>query len=260
MLASLIEHRRFVFANAWTEMRYRYAGTTMGILWHVIQPLSLIALFSFVFSGLFPARTGTAGSVNFLVYITTGMLPWLAFADCILRCTTSLTDNAHYLRKIALPEVLFVARTAVTAGLMMLVSLALVAITALICGVSPSWSLLSVPVAGLLMIAFGFGVGLILAPLHVFLRDTGQTIGMLLQFWMWLTPVVLSEATLPRLLRDAQVINPASWFVRAIREPFISGQVAGPLDWLMMAAMAGGAMALGQRLLTRLRSEVRDTI
>ncbi|MGO4816452.1 ABC transporter permease, partial [Cupriavidus sp. 2MCAB6] len=129
---------------------HRYAGTSIGIVWHVIQPLSTIALFSFIFAGLFPSRPGTGAGVNPALYITAGMLPWLAFSDCINRCVTSLVDNAHYLRKLALPEIVFVARTATTAAMMMLISLGLIAVTAILFGILPHWSWLTVPVAGLL--------------------------------------------------------------------------------------------------------------
>jgi lipopolysaccharide transport system permease protein len=260
MIAQLVKHRRFVAANAWTETRHRYAGTAMGAFWHIIQPLMLIVLFAFIFSGLFPARPAAAGQAGTLIYIMSGMLPWLAFADCMARCTTSLTDNAHYLRKISLPEILFVARTGVTAGIMMALSLGLTLAAAVLSGVTPSWSWLTMPAAAALFVAFGFGLGLILSPVHVFLRDTGQAVGVLTQFWMWMTPVVMVEDMLPPALRQFQTVNPAYWFIRAIREPLMTGQAAAPAVWVIMLALVAGSIWIGQRLLDRARSEVRDML
>jgi ABC-type polysaccharide/polyol phosphate export permease len=188
------------------------------------------------------------------------MLPWLAFADCLARCTTSLTDNAHYLRKIALPEILFVARTGVIAAIMMALSLALIVVIALFSGVMPTAAWLTMPIAALLMVAFGFGLGLILSPVHVFLRDTGQAVGVFTQFWMWTTPVVMVEDMLPPALRQLQVVNPAYWFVRAIREPLMTGQAAAPMVWLIMVMLVTSTIWIGQRLLARMRSEVRDML
>ncbi len=256
MIGDIFGHRSFVFANAWRETRTRYAGTAMGAFWHIVQPLFLILLFSVLFTGLFPSRPGS----NAALHIMTGMLPWVVFADCLVRCTTSLTDNAHYLRKLPLPETLFVARTAVSAGLMMLLSLALAAMAAVAFGARPNWSWLTVPIAGLLMIGFAFGLGLILAPIHVLLRDTGQAIGVFSQFWMWLTPVVLTPEVMPGALRAAQPWNPAFWFVQAIREPLVSGQAAPIVTWIIMLSLVSATLLLGDRLIRRLRSDIRDLL
>lgn len=260
MIGDLLLHQRFVLANAWTETRHRYAGTAMGAFWHIVQPLALIVLFSFIFAGVFPVRRGANSVSTSLVYIMAGMLPWLAFADCLVRCTTSLTDNAHYLRKLPLPESVFVARTAASAGLMMMVSLALAMLTALVMGVVPTWAWLTIPFAGALMIGFAFGVGLMLAPIHVMLKDTGQAVGVFTQFWMWLTPVIIAEDLLPAALRQAQIVNPAYWFVQAVREPLING-VSAPLHaWLIMIALVAGAVLAGSRMLQRMRSDIRDML
>ena len=229
MIADLANHRRFILNNAVAEARHRYAGTAMGMLWHVVQPLALVVLFAFLFGGMFPARFAGNGKTSSLLYIMAGMLPWLAFADCVIRCTTSLTDNAQYLRKLPLPETVFVARTAVSSGLMMLVSLGAVFLVALGTGTMPAWAWLTVPAAGALLIAFAFGIGLIFANSHVFVKDTGQAVGVCVQFWMWLTPIVLTEGMMPSNLRRLQVINPASWFISAIRDPIVSGQVSSPM-------------------------------
>jgi lipopolysaccharide transport system permease protein len=256
--ATLAEHRRFVFGNAWTEMRQRYAGTAMGVLWHFVQPLATVLLFAFIFAGVLASRSG--GTQHYLVYLMTGILPWLAFADCLSRCTTALIDNAHYLRKIALPEVLYICRTAVVAGLMMMVSVTLAILASLFHGLTPTLAWFSVPVAAALFIAFAFGLGLILAPVHVFLRDTGQTVGLFLQFWMWLGPVVMTRETMPEALRSAQIFNPAAYFSDAIRIPLMQGVIAPWTTWVAMLTFSAVAIMLGYGLLRRTRSDIRDTI
>lgn len=259
MIADLIRYRRFVFMNAWTEMRHRYAGTAIGLLWHVVQPVGLILLFAFIFGSIIPMRGG-GGTVDFLVYFSSGMLPWLAFSEAVTSCTMSLVNNAHYLRKLAVPEVLFVARTAVISAMMMLVTLALVMAAALLSGSQPTIWWLTVPVAGLLMIGFGFGIGLILSPIHVFARDTGQAMILIMQFWMWLSPVILTLEAMPQGLRASQAYNPGAWFLEGIRDPLLTGQPAPWTTWLLMIASVVLTVWLGNRAVNRVRSGIRDTI
>jgi lipopolysaccharide transport system permease protein len=258
LAATVAEHRRFVFGNALTEMHQRYAGTGIGVLWHLVQPLATVLLFAFIFAGILATRAG--GGKHYLVYLMTGILPWLAFGDCLSRCTTALIDNAHYLRKIALPEVLYICRTAVVSGLMMMVSVTLAILSALFHGLTPTLAWLSVPVAAGFFICFAFGLGLILAPVHVFLRDTGQAVGLLLQFWMWFGPVVMTREMMPETLQIAQVINPASYFIDAIRMPLMQGVIAPWTTWVAMLVFIAVAMTLGYGLLRRTRSDIRDTI
>ena len=256
----LLRYWHFILANALSETRHRYAGTAMGVFWHVIQPLALIFLFSFIFAGYFPMRQGASSTTSSFLHIMSGMLPWLAFVDGLSRSTMSLTENAHYLRKLPLPESIFVARTAASAAVTMTISLALAAVATIVFGILPTLAWLTIPLAGFLMIGFAFGLGLILAPIHVFLRDTGQAVNVFTQFWMWLTPIVLAESVLPALLREAQTFNPAYWFVTAIRTPLLTGEAAPLHAWIVMVVLVVVTVLVGGRMTKVMRSDIRDTL
>ena len=124
MIASLYRYRSFIMRSAclaelpeadvktWTELRDRYAGSGIGVFWNILVPLIQIAIYIFIFSAILGARAVAGGSslpprFAFVLFLCTGMLPWLSFADSISRGTQSLVRNASYLQKMALPEAIF---------------------------------------------------------------------------------------------------------------------------------------------------------
>ena len=85
MVRGLFRYRSFIWQNALAELRHRYAGTNLGVVWNVLNPLALIAVYAVVFTGIMrnavPPVTGLSPQVTFVLYLTSGLLPWLAFAE-----------------------------------------------------------------------------------------------------------------------------------------------------------------------------------
>lgn len=244
-----------------SDLRYRYAGSGAGIVWHVINPLAQILIYTVVFSQIMAVRL--PGSVTFgafALYLCAGILPWTAFSDCVLRGANAFIENASYLKKLPIPEQVFVAQNAVTATLSLAVSMTLLLVVSAIIGgvVGASW--LGVPVVLVLFQGFGFGLGLIFSTLNVFLRDVGQALAIVLQLWMWITPIVYVEQILPASLRALAPYNPAYAFIDALHRMVVVGEWPPLWEWPVMLLWAALTPALGYLVLRRLRPEIRDAI
>ena len=265
MIASLFQYRKFIVRSAWSELRDRYAGSGIGVFWNVLMPLVQIAIYVFIFSAIMSARVTTSGSkatsqYTFVLYLCAGMLPWLAFSEGIARGTQSLVRNANYLRKMALPEAIFIVQSALVGLLTAAISLALFFAVGWPLGLPVGWSYLLLPAVLVLFQALSFGISLTLATLNVLFRDISQMIGLLLQMWMWLTPIVYSETILSPAGQALMHWNPAYGFIIAFREIFLQNQVPAPATWAMMLGWVLATIALGCLVLSRLRLEVRDVL
>jgi ABC-type polysaccharide/polyol phosphate export permease len=261
LFSSLWGHRRYILTGAFRELKQRYAGSGMGVLWHVVTPLTQIVVYFVVFSRFMGAVGGGPYSAEaYAVFLCAGILPWFVFADCVSRGTTSLLVNEGYLKKLAIPEVVFVAQTVTTSGLTLgLYAVALVVI-ALISRIPPHASWVLIPVVLLLLLGFGFGLALILATVTVFFRDVTQIVGIVLQFWFWLTPIVYDETSLGPKLTAVMRWNPPTAYILAVRRLLIEGTVPAPGDWLWMGGLALLSCALGASILQRLSSDLRDAL
>ena len=261
MIVNLWRYRGFVVQNALSDARHRYAGSAAGVAWNVINPLAQILIYSVVFSRIMAIRVPGAGSgAEFALYLCAGLLPWTAFCDCILRGANAFIENTPYLKKLPIPEQVFVAQNAVSATLFLGISMTLLGVVTVITGSALSLAWLGVPVVLVLFQGFGFGLGLIFGTLNVFLRDIGQVLAIALHLWMWLTPIVYVEEILPASLQSLVRYNPAYPFIDALHRMIVGGRWPGAWHWLVMLVWAGAAPVVGYLILRRLRPEIRDVL
>jgi homopolymeric O-antigen transport system permease protein len=262
MLGSLYRHRKYILKSALADLRHRYAGTSIGFVWNVLQPLALILVFSLVFSRIVPVRSaGTASKgVSFLLYLCAGYLPWLGFADCLMRCLNALPDNATYLKKLPIPEQVFVAKSALSSFISMMLSLLLLPLLLVVFGQPVGGAIILILPAAVLLIGFGFGLGLLFGTFNVFFRDINHLMAVILQLWMWCSPIVYTIEVVPESYRYLFWFNPVYPYILAIREALLEQRLASAATWLAMAGWDVAAILLGVVVLNWLRHEIRDVL
>ena len=258
MILSLIKHRSYIWRTAWSDVRNRYAGAGLGALWNLLQPLAMILVFTVIFTKVMPqaAKLGAP----YPIYLCSALLPWAAFSECLNRGTHSFIANAPYLRKLPIPEQVFVAQSALSTAIGLTLSFAALIVVALVLRHPPGWQWLMLPIPLALLIGMGFGLGLMLGTLNAFIRDVGQAVPIILQVWFWLYPIVYHPSTLPTGLARAIPFNPIYPYMESIRSLFIHHQMPPPILWLGMVAWTSATCILGYVVLRRLRPELRDVI
>ena len=101
---TLVVHWNVIASFVRRDLQGRYANSVLGLSWAIIQPVSLLALYMFVFSVVLCVRLGASGSTtSFAFYLFCGMLPWLAFDDGINRSASVILDHAHLLKRWSSP-------------------------------------------------------------------------------------------------------------------------------------------------------------
>jgi lipopolysaccharide transport system permease protein len=261
-MIELWRYRRFIWETAVSDLRYRYAGSGLGIFWNVATPLAMLTLYTIIFMGILAPRfgSGALSATAFPLYLASGFLPWAAFVECITRGAGALVSNSAYLKKMPIPEQVFVAQTSVSAMLSMLIAVVLLLGLSIILSrpAQPAWLIL--PFVVVLWQSFGFGLGLFFSTLNVFFRDVAQAVGVAAQIWMWSVPIVYVEEILPEGYRVWLPLNPVYPFVLSLRRAFLQGQLPELGLWAMMIAWAAVAAIVGLFVLRSLRSELRDLV
>ena len=261
LFTSLWSYRHYILAGALRELKQRYAGSGMGILWHVVTPLTQIAVYFVVFSRFMGGQAGgTYSPEAYALFLCAGILPWFVFAECVGKGTTALLGNEGYLKKLAIPEVVFVAQTVATAGLTLCLYAAALFALAATTGVAPRAAWVLIPLVLLLFLGLGFGFALILGTITVFFRDVTQIVGIVLQFWFWLTPIIYHETSLGPRLTEVMRWNPPTAYIVAVRRLLLDGVLPTAGDWLWMVGLAVFLTAVGASMLQRLSSDLRDAL
>ncbi len=263
-LTPVIQHlyiyRRYIWQTAWNELRYRYAGTGLGVFWNIINPLLEVLIYTFVFTQLLIIRSGGERTAPFVLYLCVGLFPWLAFSETVAQGSNALLENANYLKRLAIPAEIFVAKNVLIATFSLYISLLLLIPFSLILGGPLSWSWLLLPVVALLLQGLGLGLALILASLRVFFRDIGEALRAVMQLWKWTMPIVYPAALIPESLRPWLPLNPPYLFIEAIRNLFLAQQLPSLSAWAIMLGWISLFGLVGVLVMQKLQVEIRDSL
>ena len=243
----------------------RHSASVLGAAWTFILPLVNILIFTLVFSNIMGMRLDalgmqSLGHYSYSVYLVTGLLAWNCFSNTLTRITQVFQEKAHLLGKVrlslwSLPLYVLLSETvlyAISMGFF-------VAFLAIIGFHFPS-TVLWWPVIFLCQQLLAYALGLIFAILSVFLRDIGQIVGVVMQLWFWLTPVVYVITIMPERWHPWFAANPFYYVVEAYRAALI--QASRPdLAALGVLILAGAVLlGLGIVLGRKLERDIRDFI
>jgi lipopolysaccharide transport system permease protein len=204
------------------DIRARYAGSSLGMLWAVGQPVLWMLLYNLVFSVILrvPVEKGFASFAEFLL---AGLLPWMAIQEGISRSASVLTDNAAMVKKTVFPLETLVLSVVVAAVFNQVIAFAVFAVYVASVGhLSPLWLMLAVP-ALLIQTLLTFGIGCFAATVTTFVRDTAQLVGIALTVVFWATPIVYPASLVPesqRWLTAVMKANPITHLVEWYRDAF----------------------------------------
>ncbi|QIL79725.1 ABC transporter permease [Diaphorobacter sp. HDW4A] len=227
---SLLENRSLIKGLIKREIVGRYRGSFMGLLWSFVNPLLMLAVYTFVFSVVFKARwTGGEGSkTEFAMILFAGMIAFNLFSEGLLRGPSLILGNANYVKKVIFPLEILPIVVIGSAVFHFLISFsAWLIFYFLLIGVPPI-SIFELPLVLLPLGLMSLGLAWLLASLGVFLRDIGQIIGVLTMVLMYMTPIFYPVAALPEDYQHLLGLNPLTASIEQVRNAMMFG---GPLDW-----------------------------
>jgi lipopolysaccharide transport system permease protein len=221
---ALWRYKGFVSGMVWREFRSRYLNSLFGSIWSILNPVAMIFVYTVIFSKIMQARlAGSNDTMAYGIFLCAGLLPWGFFSELLARCPNIFIEQANLLKKISFPRVtlpliLFLS-TAVNFAIIFIIFLLFLLIT----GRFPGLNIVAFVPLLILQQVFALGLGMVLGSINVFFRDVGQFIGIVLQFWFWLTPIVYPVTILPERIHRIIDLNPMTRLVAAYQEIVLHG-------------------------------------
>jgi homopolymeric O-antigen transport system permease protein len=213
-LADLADHAHLVLSFAKRDVRARYKQTAFGIAWAIVQPFSLMVVFTLVFSKF--AGVPSDG-LPYPVFAYSGLLFWTFFAMSVSQGTLAMAANSTLVRKIYFPRETLLLAILLSAGLDLAVSstifASLLVYYQIPVGLSVFWIL---PVLAV-QVAFTLGLICVTSAVHVHFRDVGHGLPLLMQLWMFASPVAYPLTVVPARLRPIYLLNPMAGIIEAYR-------------------------------------------
>ena len=222
---SLRNYRGFILGSVQREFQARYRNSLFGALWPVLNPLSMIIVYTVVFSHIMRARLpGVDDGMAYSIYLCAGLLTWGFFTEITLRSQNMFLENANLLKKISFPRICLPVIVLINAGINFAIIMGLFLGFLLITGRWPGMAMLALLPLMALQMMFCAGLGMVLGVLNVFFRDVGQLFGICLQFWFWLTPIVYPMSILPEWVQRLLQLNPLTNLITSYQNLFLYGQ------------------------------------
>ena len=226
----LWRYRELFYFLAWRDILVRYKQTVIGIAWAVVRPLLATIIFTII--GRVAGLKDTAETPRALI-VMAAMLPWQFFATAMSEASNSLVGNANLISKVYFPRLVVPAGAVITSFVDFLITLGLMALFMVYYRFVPDWHLVFLPLFVLLALGAAFGIGLWLCALNVEYRDFRYVIPFIVQFGIFVSPVLLTDAEIKAKLGETfskfYALNPMVGVIDGFQWSLLGGKM--PLDW-----------------------------
>ena len=232
-LATLVQCRDLLYTLTLHRISVRYKQSVLGYFWAVLHPVLLLLLYTIIFSRLVTVPTHGA---PYAIFAFSALLPWTFFSNGLMGATLGLPAHSYLVSKVYFPREILPLSYVLAAFLDFLIASVVLVALMFYYRFRLTASVLWVIPAMLTLTAFLTGTALFTSALQVRFRDVGVAMPLLLQVWMFATPVVYSRASVPQSLRRWYDLNPLVAIMETFRGALLHG--ASPDRMLLAECLA----------------------
>ena len=257
----IVQNRYMIRSLVVRDIRARYTGSFLGVFWAFIHPLIQLVMFYFVFSVVLKARLGAEyAGTHYAIWLMCGMLPWMLFSEIVNRSPGAVLEQANLITKTVFPsEILPLAHVA-AAMMNHLIMFSILTGFLVVLGDGFSLKFLWIPVFFLGVILFSLGLAWFLSAVNVFLRDIGQVLGVVLQFWFFFTPVIYPAGLIPEKFQAWLSFNPMLHPVEGYRMALLGRAEPNLWGLAVLYTWGIGAIIFGGLVFRKLKPIFADVL
>ena len=210
-LTQIYNYKSLIWNGIRRDIEIKYRRSYLGFLWTILNPVSQIFIYFIIFSQIMKSKVpGIESEYSYAIFLCLGMIPWTFFSELLTRTTNVFIDNAHLLKKVSVPKIVFPIICLGSSIFNFLIFYTIFLFFTLFIKISTTAVLFNILVPMFFLSLWGLSIGLVLALLNVFIRDVGNALSIFLQFWFWLTPIVYNMNTIPQKYLYYLAFNPVN--------------------------------------------------
>ncbi len=248
------------------DLEARYKGSVLGNFWPLLNQLSQLLIYTYVFSIVLKVKLSLKGlpddsKLAFGFWLFAGLLPWIAFTGGLMQASGSVIGQPNLVKKVVFPLALLPLVPILSTFIESAFGLAaLIVFVAVFYGVLHG-TLVLLPLVWLTQLLLTAGLGYLVAGLTVFLRDIPQTLGVILNLWFYFTPIVYPASVIPEAWRDWVFwLNPLAAISEVYRDIVLTGEVTHWGEWGVAAGVSLVVFCFGLSVYRRLRPAFADVL
>lgn len=257
-MRELWHFRELVVTLAERDIRIRYKQAVLGIVWALLTPVAMMLAFTLIFTKFTHINTHGA---PYALFSYLGLLPWTFFSSSVSQGGLSLVSNVALLNKLYCPREVFPIAAILDAIVDALLAALVLTVLFPILGFAPKLTTLWVPLLLLVLFIYTLGVTLAVSAIVVFMRDLRLVLPLIMQFGLFVTPVVYSAGALAKTQTSLivySILNPLVPVLDGMRRTVLFGQSP---DWLTLGVGSASAvitLVIGFALFKRLETGIAD--
>ncbi|PMB54195.1 ABC transporter permease [Fischerella thermalis CCMEE 5201] len=247
------------------DLEARYKGSILGNLWPLLNQLSQLLIYTYVFSIVLKVKLSLKGvpenNFTFGLWLFAGLLPWIAFSSGLIQAANSVVAQPNLVKKVVFPLALLPLVPTLSTfiessfGLMALIFFVAVSTHTL------HSTLALLPLIWITQLMLTAGLGYLMAGLTVFLRDIPQTLGVILNIWLYLTPILYPATAVPETWRNWVFwLNPMTAIAEVYRDLVLVGEVKHWGEWGVTTVISAIVFCIGFSVYKRLRPAFADVL
>ncbi|MDB9372864.1 ABC transporter permease [Nodularia sphaerocarpa] len=247
------------------DLEARYKGSVLGNLWPLVNQLSQLLIYTYVFSIVLRVKLTLTSlpesNFTFGLWLFAGLLPWIAFSGGLIQSAASVVGQPNLVKKVVFPLALLplvpILSTFIESSFGLMALIFFVAFTSH----TLHTTLALLPLIWLTQLLLTAGLGYLAAGLTVFLRDIPQSLVVILNLWLYLTPIVYPASAIPEQWRNWVFwLNPMTAIAEVYRDLILVGEVKHWGEWGVASAIATMIFCFGFAIYKRLRPAFADVL
>lgn len=257
--ATLLRHRLMLYQTTINEIKTRYAGSVLGLMWLAVYPLLFLGTYAVVYLYIFKIRFPDLSSSEYVALIFCGLIPFLGFSEALSAGIPSVVANSNLIKNTLFPieivpvKAVFVGQATQFVGMiLLLIALAFIGKLSIF---SPLFLLVWV-----CQILFTLGLVWILSSLNVYLRDIQNIIAIIILILMMLSPIAYTEAMVPASMRPFLAINPLYYIIISYQSVLMLGQLPPVRVGVSLFTMSIFIFVLGFWFFERMKKVFSDHV
>ncbi len=224
---SLIEHRFVIGQLTKRAILGRYRGTVLGLLWSLVTPLLLLAVYTFVFGTILQVRwvSQSGGNAEFAAILFSGMLVHGILAECLTQASTLIVSNPQYVKKVVFPLEALPWVTVISAFFQGVISTGILLAYLFFVEGSIPWTAALFPIPLFILAFVCIAVGWLISATAVYLKDIAQMMGLLSTVLFFMAPILYPKTALPAEFQNLLYLNPLTYIIEQFRAVVLWGEL-----------------------------------
>ena len=255
LFKNLYNYRELLKSNIKKEIRGKYKGSFLGVLWSFINPLLQVAVYPIVFPYIMRIQQD-----HYLQYLIIGIIPWTFFTTVITQGMITVRMNAGIIKKVYFPREILPISVTLSGLVNFFISCIIIVLFCVFGGLGISWHILLLPLIALIQFIFTLGLVFGLSAINIYIKDTEYIVQFLINMLFYGTPILYSTELFPEKMRWLLYANPLTELIEAYRDIFMFHKLPGANGMMYLIGITIFLFGLGYFIFRKLEKGFAEEV